>query len=58
VSSGFDFPAGRITVNLAPADLPKAACWFDLPIALGILMASGQVATSNELGHPDKPVDI
>jgi magnesium chelatase family protein len=39
----FDFPAGRITVNLAPADLPKDGCRFDLPIALGILIASGQL---------------
>src|SRR5690554_5038463 len=43
VSSGFEFPAGRITVNLAPADLPKASGRFDLPIALGVLLASGQV---------------
>ncbi len=40
---GFEFPAGRITVNLAPADLPKDGGRFDLPIALGILLASGQV---------------
>jgi magnesium chelatase family protein len=39
----FEFPAGRITVNLAPADLPKVGGRFDLPIALGILVASGQV---------------
>ena len=39
----FDFPARRITVNLAPADLPKESGRFDLPIALGILAASGQV---------------
>ncbi len=39
----FDFPARRITVNLAPADLPKGSSRFDLPIALGILAASGQV---------------
>ncbi|MGZ9893086.1 YifB family Mg chelatase-like AAA ATPase [Bordetella bronchiseptica] len=45
-SSGFDFPPGRITVNLSPADLPKASARFDLPIALGILLASGQVAAS------------
>ncbi|HEY1898534.1 MAG TPA: YifB family Mg chelatase-like AAA ATPase [Steroidobacteraceae bacterium] len=42
-NSGFEFPAGRITVNLAPADLPKEGGRFDLPIALGILMASHQV---------------
>jgi magnesium chelatase family protein len=44
VNSGFEFPAGRITVNLAPADLPKAGGRFDLPIALGVLRASGQLA--------------
>ena len=39
----FDFPAQKITVNLAPADLPKESGRFDLPIALGILAASGQI---------------
>ena len=39
----FEFPQRRITVNLAPADLPKDGGRFDLPIALGILAASGQV---------------
>lgn len=43
VNSGFDFPQRRITVNLAPADLPKESGRFDLPIALGILAASGQI---------------
>jgi magnesium chelatase family protein len=43
-NSGLDFPANkRITVNLAPADLPKESGRFDLPIALGILTASGQI---------------
>ena len=37
----FEFPTRRITVNLAPADLPKDGGRFDLPIALGILAASG-----------------
>ncbi|UCF76645.1 MAG: YifB family Mg chelatase-like AAA ATPase, partial [Betaproteobacteria bacterium] len=41
----FEFPARRITVNLAPADLPKESGRFDLPIALGILAASGQIPT-------------
>ncbi|NIE62192.1 magnesium chelatase domain-containing protein, partial [Burkholderia sp. Ap-955] len=40
---GFDFPVRRITVNLAPADLPKESGRFDLPIALGILAANGQI---------------
>jgi len=39
----FEFPARRITVNLAPAELPKEGGRFDLPIALGILIASGQL---------------
>lgn len=42
-NSGADFPARRITVNLAPADLPKEGASYDLPIALGILIASGQL---------------
>lgn len=42
-NSGFKFPERRITVNLAPADLPKESGRFDLPIALGILAASGQL---------------
>jgi magnesium chelatase family protein len=40
---GADFPQGRITVNLAPADLPKIGPAYDLPIAIGILIASGQI---------------
>lgn len=43
-NSGFDFPAKRITVNLAPADLPKEGASLDLPIAVGILLASGQIS--------------
>ena len=39
----FEFPARKITVNLAPADLPKESGRFDLPIALGILAATGQI---------------
>ncbi len=42
-NSGFEFPAHRITVNLAPADVRKAGTAFDLPIALGILAAQGIV---------------
>src|SRR5258708_5106395 len=38
----FEFPSRRITVNLAPADLPKESARFDLPIAIGILAATGQ----------------
>lgn len=43
LNAGFDFPARRITLNLAPADLPKDGGRFDLAIALGILAASGQM---------------
>jgi magnesium chelatase family protein len=43
INSGFDFPNRRIAVNLAPADLPKEGSRFDLPIAIGVLVASGQV---------------
>lgn len=43
LNSGFEFPARRITVNLAPADLPKSGGRFDLPIAMGLLAASGQL---------------
>lgn len=49
-NSGFDLPARRITINLAPADLPKESGRFDLAIALGILAASGQIP-SRELDH-------
>src|SRR3954470_16786676 len=42
-NSGYEFPAHRITVNLAPADVRKAGTAFDLPIALGILAAQGVV---------------
>src|SRR5438876_5066357 len=42
-NSGFEFPPHRITVNLAPADVRKAGASYDLPIALGILAASGAV---------------
>ncbi len=47
----FEFPSRRITVNLAPADLPKDSGRFDLPIALGILAASGQLKVAALEGH-------
>ncbi len=50
-NSGLSFPSNkRITVNLAPADLPKDSGRFDLPIALGILAASGQIDTGKLMG--------
>jgi magnesium chelatase family protein len=51
-NSGLEFPNNkRITVNLAPADLPKDSGRFDLPIALGILAASGQIDATRLAGH-------
>ena len=44
LNAGFEFPDGLVTISLAPADLPKEGSRFDLPIALGILAASGQVS--------------
>src|SRR3990172_5202063 len=48
-NSGAEFPARRITVNLAPADLPKEGPAYDLPIALGLLIASGQLGSTLKL---------
>ena len=47
INSGFEFPNRRLTINLAPADLPKDGARLDLPIALGILAASGQLDASS-----------
>jgi len=59
LSSGYDFPAGRITVNLAPADLPKESGRFDLSIALGILAASGQIsAPAADGAGADQPPEL
>ncbi len=52
INAGFEFPMQRITVNLAPADLPKQGGRYDLPIAIGILAASGQVP-SDKLAHSE-----
>ncbi len=43
INSGYQFPTKRLTINLAPADLPKDGSRLDLPIALGILIATGQL---------------
>ena len=51
VSSGFDFPPGRITVNLAPAELTKQGGRFDLPIALAVLIATDQLRAPPMGGH-------
>lgn len=50
-NAGFQFPDRKITVNLAPADLPKEGGRFDLPIALGILVASGQLPANACQGY-------
>jgi magnesium chelatase family protein len=50
LNSGFEFPDRKITVNLAPADLPKEGGRFDLPIAIGILVASGQLPADSIVG--------
>src|SRR6202012_479108 len=44
VNSGYQRPYDRVVINLAPADLKKDAGGFDLPIALGLLLGSGQIA--------------
>lgn len=51
INSQFEFPCRKITVNLAPADLPKSGSGFDLPIALGILAASGQIPQNELVSH-------
>jgi magnesium chelatase family protein len=48
LNSGFEFPAGRITVNLAPVELAKEGGRYDLPIALALLIAGGQLRLSRE----------
>ena len=50
-NSGYSFPAGRLTINLAPADLKKEGSSFDLPIAMGILAADGVVKRDNLDGY-------
>ena len=50
-TANFDFPQKKIVVNLAPADLPKESGRFDLPIALGILIASGQIQAASLDDH-------
>lgn len=51
INSQFEFPCRKITVNLAPADLPKTGSGFDLPIAIGILAASGQIPAQKLATH-------
>lgn len=51
VNANFEFPYGRVIINLAPADLPKEGSRFDLPIALGILAASKQIPSKRLLNY-------
>jgi len=51
INSQFEFPCRRITISLAPADLPKSGSGFDLPIAIGILAASGQIPKEKLSSH-------
>jgi magnesium chelatase family protein len=51
MNSHFEFPCRKITVNLAPANLPKTGSGFDLPIAIGILVASGQLPPQKLSDH-------
>ncbi len=52
LNSNFDFPLRHITVNLAPADKRKDGSYFDLPVAVGILLASGQIQVENTESLP------
>ena len=58
LNSRFEFPSGRITVNLAPADLPKEGGRFDLPIALGILIASRQIKPTTQASGIDTATEF
>ncbi|MBI2587518.1 ATP-binding protein, partial [Candidatus Amesbacteria bacterium] len=57
INSGLDFPAKKITVNLAPADLPKDGGAYDLPMAIGILAASEQVPKSDGIFYGELSLD-
>jgi len=52
LNSHFEFPLRHITVNLAPADKRKDGSYFDLPVAIGLLLASGQVRVENQIQMP------
>jgi len=53
-NSGFNFPAKRVTVNLAPADIKKEGACFDLPIAVGILAAMEKEPKNNQCGKAQR----
>src|SRR3989338_10199092 len=49
VNTGCSFPQKKITVNLAPADINKEGSCYDLPIAIGILLASGEIGANEDI---------
>ncbi len=51
INSGYEYPAKKITINLAPADLPKEGGRYDLPIAIALLAASEQLTANNAKWH-------
>jgi len=55
-NSGFKFPPTKKVINLAPADIKKQGSHFDLPIAVSMLAASGQILTDTDFKKPDEPV--
>jgi len=55
-NSGFKFPPTKKVINLAPADIKKQGSHFDLPVAVSMLFASGQILTGFEYEEPEKPV--
>lgn len=57
-NAGAEFPSHKITINLAPADLPKEGPAYDLPIALGLLFASGQIGKENLFIDPDETLVV
>lgn len=57
-NAGAEFPNHKITINLAPADLPKEGPAYDLPIALGLLVASGQISKENSSIDLDKTLVV
>ena len=56
-NSGLAFPTQKITVNLAPADIPKDGAAYDLPIAVGILAASNQLVVGNDIFYGELSLD-
>lgn len=56
-NSGLDFPPKKITVNLAPADVPKEGAAYDLPMAVGILAASGQIGAAQGIFYGELSLD-